>query len=159
MVGEYRFGWTGQDMRATGRTTRQMGEVGLSMLMAMFTRANGRMIKLMVKESTPIQMALAMKEIGKKISSTAMALRDGPMVLAIKDSMLRGRNMGRVNLSGQTGVLSAETFMTTTLRVEVSMNGPMEEFSMENGKITRCRGMEHLLGLMGENMSDSTMMI
>jgi len=45
----------------------------------MFTKANGKMIKLMEKEFTNTLMVLNTMETGKKISKTDMELKHGQM--------------------------------------------------------------------------------
>jgi len=48
-------------------------------LTVMFTKANGKMIKLMEKEFTNTLMVLNTMETGKKISKTDMELKHGQM--------------------------------------------------------------------------------
>jgi len=57
------------------------------MLMAMFMKVYGWMIKLMEKESIYISMGLNMKDNGLKINSMDMGLKNGPMVLRIPANM------------------------------------------------------------------------
>jgi hypothetical protein len=159
MAEEYKYGLTGLGMKVIGSTIKQMAEADWSMLMVMCTRANGRMIKHMEKESTPIPMDPGTKVIGEKISSMDLVLRNGLMVLVIREIMLKVKNMEKENLFGQMGVLSTETFMTIILRAVEFMSGLMAEYSMENGKTIKCKDMELSHGLTAENMLDNIMMI
>lgn len=69
------------------------------------------------------------------------------------------RNMEMVNSFGQIKVLILVSFLTTILKEQVFMNGQMEEYLTENGKLIKCKDMEHSLGQMEENMSGNTLMI
>ena len=57
-------------MKDIGRTTKLMAGEDLFMQMEMFTKVNGKMIKLMVKECTLMLMGQDMKVTGLKINST-----------------------------------------------------------------------------------------
>ena len=55
--------------------------------MEMFTKASGKMIKLMATESICTQMAHNMRATGKKINNTEKEKKRGLMVLATKATM------------------------------------------------------------------------
>ena len=61
---------TALDMKDIGRTTKLMAGEDLFMQMEMFTKVNGKMIKLTVKEFTLMLMGQDMKVTGLKINST-----------------------------------------------------------------------------------------
>ena len=62
MERELWFGLMAQSMKGSGSTIWQMEKGGSSMLMGVFMKDNGKMIKLMVKEYILIQMVQYMKE-------------------------------------------------------------------------------------------------
>jgi hypothetical protein len=74
----------------------------------------------------------------------------------IKETMWKGKNMG---LGASLGRMEARTqgSSTKTISRELeSINGLMEGSMMENGRITKWKAMEFLLGLMAENMKVNT---
>ena len=68
----------------------------------MFTTANGKMIKHMVSVFTIIQTVHDMKVGGSRINSTVKEKKYGPIMLVMRVSTKMGKNMGTVNLFGQT---------------------------------------------------------
>jgi len=64
------------------------------MLMVIFMRDSGSMIKLMDMELTSMQMEQPMLVNGLKISSMEKELKSGQMVLSMKAIIKMGRNMG-----------------------------------------------------------------
>ena len=127
------------------------------MPMVMSMRENGRMIKLMVKESIHMLMAVDTMVIGLKISNMVLDLKNGLMVLPIKESMSKAKNTEKENSHGLMVVPLLESSWTTISMVSVSMNGLTGESSMVNGRITRWRDMVPLPGLMVVNTLDSTL--
>ena len=77
MAEAIRYGPTAPYMRAIGEMTRPTVEADSSMLMETFTKANGKMIRLMALENTCIPTALNTKASGRKTSNTARARRPG----------------------------------------------------------------------------------
>jgi hypothetical protein len=64
------------------------------MLMVIFMKDSGSMIKLMDMELTSMQMEQLMLVNGLKISSMEKVLKSGQMVLSMKAIIKMGRNMG-----------------------------------------------------------------
>jgi hypothetical protein len=64
------------------------------MLMVIFMKDSGSMIKLMDMELTSMQMVQLMLVNGLKISSMEKELKSGQMVLSMKAIIKMGRNMG-----------------------------------------------------------------
>jgi hypothetical protein len=64
------------------------------MLMVIFTKDSGSMIKLMDMELTSMQMEQLMLVNGLKISSMEKELKNGQMVLSMKAIIKMGRNTG-----------------------------------------------------------------
>jgi hypothetical protein len=64
------------------------------MLMVIFMKDSGSMIKLMDMELTSMQMVQLMLVNGLKISSMEKELKSGQMVLSMKAIIKMGRNTG-----------------------------------------------------------------
>jgi hypothetical protein len=86
-----------RDMRVTGLTIRLTVLASFTMQMEMFTKESGQTIKQMEKEHTHMLMVLNIKEIGRMISSMAMELRLGLMVLFMRVNILKEKRMAKVN--------------------------------------------------------------
>lgn len=93
----HKNGLMAQNMKDTGRKTKQTDKVNLFMLTAMFMKANGSMIKLMEKVLTPTPMVLITMATGLMISSTAMVWKAGPMVPSMKETTSMERRKEKVN--------------------------------------------------------------
>lgn len=74
------------------------------MLMEMFTMVSGRTTRPMASEFTPIWMVLATKANGKKISNMVRDSKLGMMELRIKEFTLMAKNMARDTLFGEIKV-------------------------------------------------------
>ena len=66
----------------------------------MFMKESGKMIRLMVKESTIIPMELNMRAIGEKINNMVMVLKHGQMERATKGSIKMERKMDMESFCG-----------------------------------------------------------
>lgn len=77
MVKAPRCGWMARCTKATGLTTKLMGEVDSSTLMETFMKESGRRTKLTVKVTTNTLMEPSTRESGLKINSMAKARRFG----------------------------------------------------------------------------------
>lgn len=97
------------------------------MLMEMYMKDNGKMIKPMDMESIPIKMELNMKENGLKINNMEMELKLGQMVLDMKDNMKWVKNIIKENSTGLIHPCTLETFSITTFMDTEPMNGLMVE--------------------------------
>ena len=86
-----------QNMKDTGRKTKQTDKVNLFMRTVMFMKANGSMIKLMEKVLTPMLMVHTTMATGSMISSTATVWRAGPMVPNMKETTSMERRKEKVN--------------------------------------------------------------
>ncbi len=74
------------------------------MLVEMFTKVIGKMIKRMVMEPIVIWMELNMKDIGLKINNMEKDWKHGQMVQHIKVNMYKEKNMEKENSLGQMEV-------------------------------------------------------
>jgi len=72
-----RYGKISPCMRDTGSMTKPTAEAGSYMAMEMYTRANGKMTKLMAKGSIPKAMVPVIPVNGFRISSRVLALKSG----------------------------------------------------------------------------------
>ena len=66
--------------------------------------------------------------------------------------MLKAKNMETENLHGLIIVLTLVNSTTIIYMEEVFMSGLMEEYTQENGEITKWKVMVHLHGLMEGSM-------
>ena len=96
MVMVFRSGRTHRDTRANGRMIRLMVKVPWCMLMAISMKVIGLMIRLMVRERTSTPMELHMLEIGSKTSSMGKESRLGLMVPDMKEAIKMERRMVKV---------------------------------------------------------------
>lgn len=71
------------------------------MLMVMYMKGNGRMIRLMDLGNICTQMGLSTKVLGKKINSMVLEKKPGQTVLVIKANITKVRKMVKVISSGQ----------------------------------------------------------
>jgi hypothetical protein len=94
MVTGNKNGPTAPGTRVTGATEKPVVRASFTMLTVMCTKAIGRRIRPMGKESTPMQMVRGMWENGKMTSSMAVVLKPGPMALSTKGTTLRAKSMG-----------------------------------------------------------------
>lgn len=74
--------------------------------MEMSIKANGRMTKQMDMEFTRIAMGRGMRDTGRMIPKTVMALKLGQTVANTKDSIKMAKNMGMANTNGQMAALT-----------------------------------------------------
>ena len=68
-------------------------------------------------------------------------VRPGMMVQHTKEATRTVKNMEKVNLLGQIGVLTLETFMKTKFKAPEFVSGVMVGHTMGSGKTTRYRAM------------------
>ena len=79
MEGANKYGKISPSIRAIGRITRPMEEAGSSIPMETSTKANGKMIKPMAKESTIIMTAPAIQDNGFRIFRKVTESKNGLM--------------------------------------------------------------------------------
>lgn len=91
----------GPMVRATkeiGLTIKLTDTENFFMLMEIFTRVNGEMIKPMGKETIFMQMAPNIQEIGKMISNMVLVLKHGQMELFTKVNITKEKRMVKESL-------------------------------------------------------------
>jgi len=67
----------------------------------MFTRENGKMIRLTATVNISILMVRSTRVTGKRISSTVLGKRPGLMEHAMKEIIKMGKRMGKASSCGQ----------------------------------------------------------
>ena len=77
-----------------------MEKANSGMWMGTFMKANEKMIKPMVRESTIIAMAPSTRELGRMIFNMALALKHEMMVPGMKASFPWEKKKGRAPMSG-----------------------------------------------------------
>jgi hypothetical protein len=79
-------------------------------------------------------------------------LKDGPMVPNMKVNTLKAKSMAKENSFGLIKALIMESLQTIIFKELASINGLMEEYTMESGSITKCKVMARSLGQMAGSM-------
>jgi hypothetical protein len=95
--------------KVTGRITWLMGEANSIMLMEIFMKAFGSLIKLMDMELMCMQMGLCMKENGLKINNKDRVKKHGKMEVYTTDTMLIPKRKAKDSTPGQMGICILET--------------------------------------------------
>jgi hypothetical protein len=106
-----------------------------------------------------IQMEQDMKVNGSTISNKVKVVNHGQMVLFSRAITLKVRKKEKDTLSGLTVVTTKVNSRIITFMVWVTIDGPMEELTMENGNSIRCTDQVSSLGTMEESMKGNTTMI
>ena len=106
----------------------------------------------MVKEPTCIEMEHLMLVIGLKINSMVLELRDGQMVLNMKDSMKWVWNMELEHSYGVIKVPILDNLYITIFMVKVFIVGQMVESILAIGRIIKWMVKVSLLGKMAGNL-------
>ena len=91
-----KFGKMDPSMMANGREIKQTAKELSSMLMEIFTKGNGLMIKLMAMEHINMLTAQLMLVSGLRTSNTELVLKNGQMEQSMKDNIRTERNMETV---------------------------------------------------------------
>lgn len=112
-------------MKVGGKTIKLMAEEDLSMLMEMFMMVNGWMIKHMAKVFIVIQMALNIRDLGKKTNNMETAQKLGQMELNTKVSTFKAKSTEWDNLHGLIKVLTMENSLKITFKAQENTIGQM----------------------------------
>ena len=92
---------------------------------AIFIPVVGKEASTMDLVSTFILMVRNMKESGKKISNTVMALKLGATIVLMKDNIIRERSMALVSLLGRMGHTTMVNSKKTSSMATESITGMM----------------------------------
>ena len=98
-----RYGRTAANMKAFGKKTWPTATADLFWQMAMFLKATGLMIRLMVLVTTFMLRELLIKDNGLKINRKAMAERSGLMAVITRANMFVEKSMAGACSSGLMG--------------------------------------------------------
>lgn len=112
------------------------------------------MIKLTEPESILTWMVPDMKDNGVKINNMEWVVKNGLMVLTMKEIIILEKNTVKENSIGQMEVIMMEISNKIIFTDKEYMNGLMVENIKDNGKIIRCTAKVTLLGQMEENMKE-----
>lgn len=126
------------------------------MLMEMFTKANGSMIRLKAMASTLTWMVLSTKGIGKKTNSMAKEERPGLMAPCMKAITFKGESKDSECSNGQMVQCTKANSITTTSKAKESTVGPMEELSQGLGERIRCMVLDYSPGMTEGNTKGNT---
>jgi hypothetical protein len=124
-------------MKVIGEIIWPTVKVDLSTVTAMFTLANGKMIKHMVMVLTSIWTEHAMKETGSKTNNMDSGSNLGPMELNMKEIIIWAKKMDKVNFSGLIILRMKEISAIIVFMVKVYMSGLTVESTRGNGKIIK----------------------
>ena len=136
-----------------------MVKVNFGMLMEIFLKESGKMIKQMVLEFIPIQTVLIILVFGKMIFSMGKGRNIGLMGVNISEIIIWGKKMEKVNIGGLMAVIIMGTGKIIKLKVKERIFGQMEESILGDGKTTICTVLDSIFGMMEENMKACIKMI
>jgi len=154
-VKEHRFGRMEANTSVSGKTIRPSVKVDLFMLTGMFTRAIGKMIRLMAGGYMSTWMEPNTSEIGKMIDNMVMAWKLGQTPQNMKVIMNMVKNTVLELLNGLKIHYTLVSFTTIIFMGEASILGLIIENMKESGEQTKCMEKERLPGLMEESMLES----
>lgn len=113
MVRASKSGKTILSMKDIGSTTGQTAEEDSFTPMEMCTRESGKTIKRMVGVSIPRSMDPTILVNGMRTFSKALALKNGPTVLRIRENISKDSNMAKESSLG----LTAQSTRATSKRI------------------------------------------
>ena len=122
------------------------------MLMVMFMKANGIMIKPKEEELMNIPMVPFTLVIGKKTDKMAMELKHGQITPNMKEITSLAKNTALVLLNGLMALLILVNFSITIFMEKECILGQTIEDMKENGALIKCMAKELSHGLMDESM-------
>ena len=155
MVSVSRNGQVVKSMSANGKTTKQMGRGGFSMLMEISMLEILFMTNLMATAYIFMSIRLNMLVNGKMICSMAKVLKAGQMAQSMLAAISSVRRVARASIIGLM-VHNLKEIGSTTQSADVeSTNGKMEDNTLAIGKTTAWMVMVFIPGLMAEAMQAS----
>lgn len=159
MVMVFKDGQTEHAMKVCGKIPKLVEKESFGILMEIFLKENGLMIKQMASEFILIQMVQVTQDFGKMTYRMEKEKNIGLMEVNTLEIIRWEKNMVRVNIGGLMEVLMMEHGLITKLRVLELIPGLMEENIQEDGKTIICTVMVHTGGKMEENMKVCMKMI
>ena len=143
MEKESKSGSMAPNMKAPGRMTKPMEKVSSYMLVEIYMKGCGVMIKRMDRVRIITPMAHSISEIGSKIRSTVKELNHGLMVASMKVNMLMIRNKVKAGLLLAMEAFTKENFIIMKYQDMDNIPGPMVNSTKVNGHIIKCLGKVH----------------
>lgn len=143
---EYKSGRMALVTKDGGMAIEQMAEEDSFMLITMYMKGNGLMIKLKGGENIHILMVQCMKVLGEKINKMEMVLRIGLMELVTEVLMSWVKRKARDN---SFGVMAVHIMAISPIIIFMGkdfISGLTEDNMMANGWTTKCMVMEYSLG-------------
>lgn len=128
-----RNGKMAQSMLGNGNSIRHVVKVNSGMLMVIFSKVSGLMIKPMASAFIPIKMEPNMKVIGRKTCSMGMARNRGQMAQNMKENITMVKNMVRAIIFGMMAQNMMDNGLIIKLKVMVFINGKMAVYSQDSG--------------------------
>lgn len=141
-----KYGKMARSMKATGGLTRPVGKESFGTLMAIFSRGNGLMTKLMVTVSMSIRMVPAMKENGKMISNMDSEKKFGQITVNMRATTPKEKNTAKASTFGKMAPCTMETGVKIGSKDTENINGKTVVSISENGKIITCMERAFILG-------------
>ena len=155
MVSVSRNGQVVKSMSANGKTIKRMERGGFSMLMEISMLEISFMTNLMATEYIFMLIRQNTLVNGKMICSMAKVLKAGQMAQSMSAAISLVRRVARASIIGLM-VPNLKEIGSTTQSADVeSINGKMEDSTLETGKTTAWMVMAFIPGLMVEAMPAS----
>jgi len=160
MVMEFNIGLMELNITDVGKKIKLVEKESLSMLMEIFMRVNGKMIRLLALESIYIQsLRLNMKDTGKMIRCTVQESKSTQTVTNMKECLNKGKDVGKEHTTFQMVKFTKVNGTTEKLKALEYVNGLMEKLMKVIGLIIRKMVWVFSNGLMGVNIVDTIEMI
>ena len=130
---ELRNGKMVQSMLANGNSIKHAVKANSGMLMVIFSKANGLMIKPTASVFIPIKMVPNMKVIGRRTCNTDMERNRGQMAQNMKENITMVKNMVRAIIFGMMAQNMMDNGLIIKLKDMVFINGKMAVCSQDSG--------------------------
>lgn len=160
MAMEFNIGLMELNITDVGKKIKLVEKENLSMLMEIFMRVSGKMIRLLALESTYIQShRLNMKDTGKMIQCTVQESKSTQTVINMKECLNKVNDVGKEHTTFQMAKFTKVNGTTEKLKALEYVNGLMEKLMKVIGLIIRKMEWVFSNGLMGVNIVDTIEMI
>lgn len=160
MAMEFNIGLMELNITDVGKKIKLVEKESLSMLMEIFMRVSGKMIRLLALESTYIQShRLNMKDTGKMIQCTVQESKSTQTVINMKECLNKVNDVGKEHTTFQMAKFTKVNGTTEKLKALEYVNGLMEKLMKVIGLIIRKMEWVFSNGLMGVNIVDTIEMI
>lgn len=100
-----KYGQMERSMKEFGLTIKHVEKENFFILMAIFLKVNGKMIRQMVMEFIDIVMELFMKGVGSRIFKMGTVQKLGQIIPPLSVCIKKEKNMVKADINGQTVVI------------------------------------------------------